>query len=223
LVGGLYLIQLPLLLLGLAYLFTNQRKTFWLLLTWLLLAPIPAGFTKATPHALRSLPMLVPLAIISAAGLSQLIAKNKKVLTILFSLLLVFELVRYLSVYHFNYPRLYSDHWQYGYQEMVNFVADRQDQYDHIYITRQLGRPSIYYWFYTQTDPRQVQAVNHQVKKDQAEYLEFDKFIFESPPTPTPSHSLLILAPADQPPSSSVLLKEIRNLSGQPAFSIYEV
>ncbi|MBU3901706.1 glycosyltransferase family 39 protein [Patescibacteria group bacterium] len=170
-VGGLYLIQLPFLLYGLLQSLKKRTKTDLMLLAWLFLAPIPAALTLASPHALRSLPMLIPLTIFTAKG----VIRFKKI----FLIILLIEASRYLYLYHQVYPNQWSSQWQYGYQEMVQYVDANQDKYNQIYITRQLGRPSIYYWFYTKTDPRLVQALNSSVPKDQGEYLEFGKIKFQ--------------------------------------------
>ena len=209
-VGGLFLIQLPLILFGL--------RRHWPLLTWLLLAPIPAALTVATPHALRSLAMLIPLTIFSAYGLMKL---PKKYLALI-SFILAFEFSRYLVSYYKTYPKIYSSQWQYGYAQMLGVVKERQDQYQQIFITRELGRPSMYYWFYMQTDPRQVQAVNDQVKKDQGEYLEFGKIRFGPAPAQLPANSLVVLGPSDALQDKAKLIEEIYDLSGKLAFRIYE-
>ena len=170
-VGGLYLIQLPFLIYGFLLALKKRQPQDLVLLAWLLLAPIPAALTLATPHALRSLPLLIPLTILTAKGLIRF----KKI----FLIILIIEVSRYLYLYHQIYPYQWSAQWQYGYQEMVQYVSANQVKYDQVYITRNLGRPSIYYWFYTQTDPRLVQALNNSVPKDQGEYLEFGKIKFQ--------------------------------------------
>lgn len=227
LVGSLYLIQLPLLFWGILLAFKRKDQQLWPLIIWLLLAPVPAALTKATPHALRSLPMLIPLTIISAYALIQLIKEAKKSLVmvmilIVFSLGLLFEHSRYLFIYYRDYPRLYSQHWQYGYQQMVNYVAQNQDSYDQIYITRQHGRPSIYYWFYTQADPRLVQALNNQIPKDQGEYLQFNQISFGLPDSDKLMPNSLIVTSGQTPSSQARLLKEIKALDNQVVFSIYQ-
>lgn len=170
-VGGLYLIQLPFLLYGLLLSLKKRTKMDLLLLAWLFLAPIPAALTLASPHALRSLAMLIPLTIFTAKG----IIRFKKI----FLIILLIEASRYLYLYHQVYPYQWSSQWQSGYREMVQYVDANQDKYNQIYITRALGRPSVYYWFYTKTDPRLVQALNNSVPKDQGEYLEFGKIKFQ--------------------------------------------
>lgn len=170
-VGYLYLIQLPFLLYGLLKSLKNPTKTDLLLLVWLFLAPVPAALTLASPHGLRSLSLLIPLTIFTAKGL----VRFKKI----FLIILLLEVCRYLYIYHQAYPYKWASQWQSGYQEMIQTVSSKQDNYDQVYITRALGRPSIYYWFYTQTDPRSVQALNDSVAKDQGEYLEFGKIKFQ--------------------------------------------
>ena len=170
-VGGLYLIEAPFLLYGLLQSLKKRTKTDLMLLAWLFLAPIPAALTLASPHALRSLAMLIPLTIFTARGL----VRFRKI----FFIILILEFSRYLYLYHQVYPNQWASQWQSGYREMVQYVDANKDKYNQIYITRSLGRPSIYYWFYTKTDPRLVQAVNNSVPKDQGEYLEFGKIKFQ--------------------------------------------
>ena len=136
--------------------------------------------------------------------------------------ILALEFGSYLVSYYRDYPKSYSNQWQYGYKSMIAVVKSRQDQYEQVFITRKLGRPSMYYWFYTQTDPRLVQALNHQVAKDQGEYLEFGKLKFGPPPGDLPVNSLVVLGPGEALPETGKLIDEIYDLGGQLAFRIYE-
>jgi hypothetical protein len=63
---------------------------------------------------------------------------------------------------------------------MVSEVATFQAQNPEVpvYITREQGRPAMYYWFFTTTDPRLVQAAASSAKKDQGEFLEFGTISF---------------------------------------------
>jgi len=161
--------------------------------------------------------MIIPLTIFSAYGLVKL----KRFWPVI-GAILALEFGHYLVSYYRDYPKTYSHQWQYGYAQMVSVVKQRQDQYQQIFITRELGRPSMYYWFYAQTDPRTVQAANDIVKKDQGEYLEFGKIRFGLPPAEVPSNSLLVLGPSDALPDKARLIEEIYDLSGKLSFRIYE-
>jgi hypothetical protein len=79
--------------------------------------------------------------------------------------------------YSVVYPQLYASQWQDGYQQMVEAVNGEQlNQIDKVFITREQGRPAMYYWFYSKTDPRLVQAA--EVPQDQGEFLQFENISF---------------------------------------------
>jgi hypothetical protein len=65
---------------------------------------------------------------------------------------------------------------------MINKLIKIENNYEQIYITREQGRPAMYYFFYSQTDPSLVQTSNNSVKKDQGEFLEFQKLKFIDKP-----------------------------------------
>lgn len=215
-VGSFYLIQLPLIIWGLIQ--AKKQKNTLPLIIWLFLAPIPAALTKATPHALRSLSLIIPLTYFSALGMHKL----KKPLIIGVSLILLLETSRYMYHYHQIYSAQHSSHWQYGYQPMVEYVNKNQDKYDQIFITRDYGRPSIYYWFYSQTDPAKVQAQAQTATKDQGEFLEFDQIQFGSPPSQIPANCLIVTSANAPIINSASQLKEIYDLNHQLVFRIYE-
>ncbi|EKE14520.1 MAG: glycosyl transferase family 39, partial [uncultured bacterium] len=68
-VGELYLFELPFLIYGLFKVAKLKSKTSLLLLGWLLIAPVPAGMAKETPHMLRTASALPVWQIFTAAGL----------------------------------------------------------------------------------------------------------------------------------------------------------
>ena len=218
--GQLYLIFLPLIILGGWHLFRTSRPAFNWLLMWLVLSPVPAALTKATPHALRSLPLVLPLVILAAAGFVYLMDK-KRLIALVVTLILLFEFGRFWYSYQYQYPLIYSSQWQYGYQELMTFINDHEGDYDRIYVTRELGRPSIYYWFYSKTDPSLVQAANSNVPKDQGEYLAFDKLIFGQPPF-QPEPKSLVVSPLPLNNYGNLVLT-VNDLSNQPVFYAYEI
>jgi 4-amino-4-deoxy-L-arabinose transferase-like glycosyltransferase len=219
-VGGLYMIQFPLLLFGLFWLVSSKKSLFLPIILWLILAPVPSALTKTTPHALRSLSLVIPLSIISAYGLSKLL--KQKWLTFFCLLVLLFEFSRYQYIYHLDYPKLHQSQWQYGYQELIESIEIVKTDYQNIYLTRELGRPSIYYWFYTKTNPTLVQATESTVKKDQGEFLEFDNLKFGLPQNNQYSlNSLIIAGPTDQVPFNNPQ-KIIYNLNHEPVFYLYQ-
>lgn len=173
--------------------FALDKKLF--ILTWLVVGVLPAAISQPVPHALRILPTAPAFITLLVVGLweiyefltHQLFCFNEKLRNFRKHLLILGLLVIYLLAFSSFYrhllnvyPKLYAHDWQVGYQEMINQVTvlAKENQILPIYITREQGRPAMYYWFYTQTDPSEVQAANALVKKDQGEYLEFKNLKF---------------------------------------------
>jgi len=226
--GLLYLIEAPFLLAGIYFAFRKKEQALIPVFIWLFLAAVPAGMTKAVPHALRFLTAVPTLQIIIAYGIVNfgLFIKKKMNCSYVFPLILgsiyLFFISQYLHFYHQHYPEIYSQHWQYGYKEMINFVLENQDKYDKVYIGREQGRPSIYYFFYGQIDPKIVQLENKIALKDKGEFLEFGKIKFYLPePEQIKEKSLIIIGGTGE--FKGRLIKEINFLDYKPAFKIYEI
>ena len=104
---------------------------------------------------------------------------------------------------------------------MINFVLDNQGKYDKIYISRNQGRPSIYYFFYGQIDPKRVQEQNKTVPKDQGEHLEFGNIEFALPSKERAEERGLVVAGGKEN-FEGKLIKQIYFLDGKIAFKVYE-
>lgn len=162
--GQLYLVSVPFVFAGLLSLLRNLRKSSSkLILFWLLVAPIPAALTFQSPHALRSLNMVVPWAVITAMGIYD-IAFNKKGVAFMKSLaifittiLFVWDLGRYL----FNYYRLtvpnYPFSSQYTFNNLVPWTESVKDNYDCVYVTDRYDQPYILFLFFSKYDPAKFQ------------------------------------------------------------------
>jgi len=231
LIGQLYWVQLPLILLGLFYLFRNKTWNMGFIVGWLLLSPVAAGVTKATPHALRALPMVIAFSALAAFGLGSLLMNIrslpfKKTVNreISFAVLLLglgltlFETTRFYDYYQHFYPKKTSQLWQYGYGEMVDYIEGNKESYDQVIVTRDQGRPAMYYWFYTKEDPRKVQEWDKLSPKDQGEYLQFENIYFGIEPNEKGKRLIVTTAPSE----TGRLLKTIPALDGSEAFLIYE-
>jgi hypothetical protein len=194
--GLFYPFEIIFMLVGFWYVmknFTKEKKAF--LLLWVLIGVLPAAISRPVPHALRILPMAPSLLLLVVFGLWQsyrfitedfpcLFYKLKNFRkNVLFIGLITLYIISFSSFYRhllFVYPQRFAGEWQTGYQEMIEKVVALQKGNPElpVYITRGQGRPAMYYWFYTKTDPKEVQKVNDLVKKDQGEYLEFENIKF---------------------------------------------
>ena len=182
--GTFYHLEAIFLILGFYALFSRNLKNKWFLLWWLGAGILPAALTKTTPHALRILPTLPVWIILISLGIQEsleLLKKYKVVLVPLILLIYLIELTMFWKFYSQIYPALYANEWQFGYKEKIlEIEAQRLENSNQILtVSREKGRPAMYYWFYTQTDPRDVQAEDSTAKKDQGEFLEFKNLRFE--------------------------------------------
>jgi len=224
LVGQLYWIYAPLILLGLYFYIRKKEKNLTPILTFTLLAPIPAALTTGTPHALRTLPMVLGLVVLAAYGFINIwekIEKKKnlnKFLATFFSLILLFHLTQFWHYYWHTYRNKYAGQWQYGYQELMHYVGQVRLNYDAVLMTRDYGRPAMYYWFYNQIDPELVQKWNSIYPKDQGEYLQFENIYFGI--NPNIMGKRLQIETKEMLDAS--LIKTVNNLDGKPVFYIYE-
>ena len=181
--GTFYHLEVAFILLGIYALFNKKFKYRGLLIWWLAVGIFPAALTKTTPHALRILPTLPIWMILIGLGIEQFLKifkKHQRLLAIGITLVYLGEVTMFWRFYSQVYPQLYGSEWQSGYPELINQIEQESlaNPDKTIYVSRQMGRPAMYYWFYTQVDPRDVQAVNDIVEKDQGEFLEFKNIKF---------------------------------------------
>ncbi len=226
--GALYPWEVITLTIGLigGYQYFKAKRFYWLLVALTLISPVAAMLTTATPHALRALPLAVWLAWWSGLGVIELLnllstawsyltrkLHNLRRLGQLVPwLLAVFCLMNWVFLWVFF--RYHSSietakEWQYGYQQLVEAVNHYQQPGETVYISRHLGRPAMYFFFYNQTDPRAVQASAQHVPKDQGEFLEFGNWRFTDEVT-TNSADLIEAKPNN--PSSGLNLYAMPNV-----------
>ncbi len=187
--GLFYHLDLVLLSFGLVYLLKHHRSVLQLLGSWILISLLPASIATGAPHALRILignPAWITFATLGVYYIF-LILNQLKINQIVIKLLLFgffglycLEIIWFWRFYTAIYPKLTAQHWQYGYEEMVVAVEKLRSENPQlpIYITREQGRPAMYYWFYTQTDPRLVQLAAPTAVKDQGEFLQWQNISF---------------------------------------------
>ena len=172
--GMLYLFQLPLVLIGIYYLLKTKTREYLFLIVWLLISPIPSSPSNSSPHALRSLTMIIPLTIISAYALFKLFNMVKiKVIFFIFSILIfTFSLFSYIHNYYTHYQRDFANWWQYGYLQAARRTQEVSNKYSKINISSDIEQAYIFWLFATKYDPKkyQLEGSNH----------HFDKYYFNA-------------------------------------------
>lgn len=172
--GMLYLYQLPLILYGIYLLIKNIGKETAFLLGWLMIAPLPASFGDAVPHAVRSLSLVIPLQIISALALLNILKtiKFKKIFALILVFIVFFSLISYLHNHYAHYSKDHAGWWQYGYLQAANDTEALKNQYEKIVVDRSVEQGYIFWLFATKYDPGTYQKEG---TKD-----HFDKYYFGS-------------------------------------------
>lgn len=184
--GQFYLIQVLFLIFGLTLLIKYDSKLKYLILIWILTAPLASSVTYQTPNAIRSLSLVVPLTLILAfgfVGMLRLIKIRRIKLTagVLLLVILSFEFVRYLESYYILYPKRYPLAWEYGFPEMIDKLKNYENSVNKIIITDRYDQPYILMLFYKQYDPVKYQPQAVLSERDKFNYgtvRNFDKYQF---------------------------------------------
>lgn len=224
-VGELYIWDLPFFIAGIFLLAKRKEGKWWFVFLWLIAGIIPAATARETPHALRILTTLPTFHILIAYGFvtSAFFAKERikqwrTVVTVTLVILLV-NCLYYLHGYYTTYPYLYSGEWQAPYKESVAYVASVKDTYDQINITRKLGRPYMYYLFYTKEDPR-IFRQTAIIARDPFGFVDvkgYDKYRFADDvfTIPTDSKKVLYVTQPGEVPETATIQKQFPLLNGQ--------
>ena len=232
-VGQMYIWDLPFFVGGILMLFRKKTGFWWIIPSWILIGILPAATARETPHALRIETILPTFQVLTAYGFSQFLLYMRsykkwfKPVAIVLGLLLFANFFYFFRNYNVHYPYTFSGEWQYGYKDSIEYVKSVQDKYDNIYITSDMGRPYIYYLFYTKTDPR-IFRKDSIVRRDTFGFLtvaRFGKYHFLNSGTKInnrkDSKNLFIQTPNNVPEKAS--RKKIFNiLNGNATLVAYE-
>ena len=229
--GQMYVWEIPFLAVGLLFLIRKRESHWWIVPLWFLLGIIPAGTARETPHALRTEAILPTLQIIVAIGVvtfftSGFYKKRKNVLKFAINIIvfgfLLLNVLNFHHIYYSFYPKLYSGEWQYGYKESIAFVSDNIAAYDEAQITDNLGRPYIYYLFYTQTHPEDFRKTA-KISRDPFGFVkveQFGKYRFIRKKHEPSKKTLYIDTPGDVP-DNALQLKNFNLLNGAVTLQAY--
>lgn len=227
-IGQLYLIELPILIIGFLYLSTlpSTRILFHLTLALLLISPIASSLTFQAPSALRSLPLVIPLSILIGAGLYRLFlisASHFPHNLFIISIIYIYSIFYFVDAYFIHAPQRYPYAWNTGFSDLMPFIDTQKSKFDNIYFTSTYDQPYILYLFYNRYSPSLIQSQIQLTAPDKYGFSTVDKIdnIYfktinwdEIPP-----HSLVITGTENVPSLPNLV---INFPDGQIAFKIYE-
>lgn len=231
--GQMYMVDALFIALGL-YFIAKRPKGFEIILWWLIIAPAAAAITFQSPHALRSANMAVPLVVISAFGMKKLIDLIHRIdgaiiritCYILLITLISWSLSRYLLMYYGHMIKEYPFSSQYGVEELVAFVKDREEE--KVIVTDRYDQPYILFLFYLKYPPAKFQSEHTLTERDVYGFStvrSFGKYEFRSikydEDRPLYPNSLLVGTDGEIPDEANII-KEIQFPNVSPAFQIVQ-
>lgn len=153
--GILYIISLPLILIGMIRI---NKRDYWFIFFWLLLSPAASALATDSPNASRSLIMLPTWQIFEAFGLLYLLKLKKSywvnLLKIVIIFLLCINFVYFAHQYFVHTKSEYGSYWQYGYKEAIEGVKQYANTPKKIIFSKEYEQPYIFYLFYNAYNPK---------------------------------------------------------------------
>lgn len=224
-VGEMYLFDLPFFVAGFFLIFRKKEGKWYLLPIWLILGIIPAATARETPHALRIETTIPIFQMLSAYGFVLFLNKfSKNRYLVGFSLFfLIINVTYFLHGYIAHYPKEFSGEWQYGYKESINYVQRVKANYNQLNITEELGRPYIYYLFYTKYDPKKFRRTAI-VSRDPFGFVDvegFDKYKFAKDVNIIKSNNALYINTPGNIPKSAQIKETFFLLNSNPSLVAY--
>lgn len=164
------------LIFGLCVLVKDIRKNWArMILLLLLITPIPAALTKDPFATQRALPMLLPLIILIALGVDQILQKIKYRYSLpLFVGVIGFSLLMLWRSYFVFLPKERAKVWGYGFGELAQYIRDHPEK--KFLIDQERIKPAyIELAFFVQLDPKILQSVvDPSIKQNYYSNIKFD-------------------------------------------------
>lgn len=182
--GNLYVFDALLLFAGISGMFYFREKRTFLILIWLVLAPIPCSITLDAPNSTRLFSLMPLFTLVAAYGaytLMNVLRRNTigKVMMVFLTFLFFVNVMFFINIYfvHFKYHR--ENFWRYGYKEMVEVSNKYPDK--KIVMQGLYDFPYIYYLFYNKYDPAifQKEATYYPISEDGFRFVKsFGRYRF---------------------------------------------
>lgn len=171
--GEVYAAEAILIMIGLLTFWPKDKRTILFLLSWIILAPIPAAIVNL-PHALRSAFMLPPLIMLSSLGLAALLGGRNKIVLIAIGLFFIIQFIFFLQKLYFLAPAEYGDFWSYPAKLAAEVANENKGKYNYIILSDKIDNIEFAYPVYANIYPSTVIAQNQ--KKSLLANLTFKKF-----------------------------------------------
>ncbi len=137
--GEYHLFELPLFFLGFFYVWTKKKRLRYLLLSWLLIGPLPGGLSSGS-YIYRSVMMLPVPIMFSAYGLGVVLDRVSryqgvvKLVTKVGTVVIIAVYISsYLFTYFFDYPVYASEWWSKEQNDAIRYGVAHQYAYSYVF------------------------------------------------------------------------------------------
>lgn len=158
--GLLYMVELPLLLLGIYTAFRSKNKAAIFMTLFLLAATLPDSVTS-DGHYTRFFISIPAWPILISLGILRFFELRRGTFVVLgvAGLLYIVEVFSFGFEYATYFPYRYSAFSHYGYKELVSDIVAHKNAYDKIIVSSSVhdAKQYIFYLFYTKYDPESFQ------------------------------------------------------------------
>jgi 4-amino-4-deoxy-L-arabinose transferase-like glycosyltransferase len=234
--GQLYMLEILTLLTG-VFVVLKSPRSWAIIIFWLIIAPTAAALTFQSPHSLRSHNMIIPLTIISSAGILHIYnslqsLKVRHMFRTMITAVLVVAIavcvLRYLHMYYMHMSKEYPYSSQYAVYELVNYLNTKQGDFDKIVVTTAYDQPYILFLFYNKFPPALFQDDHELTDRDIYGFStvpSFSNYVFKPVNYDTDrleyKNSLIIGTP-DEIPDGTNVVKDIYGSNGYLYFKVVE-
>ncbi len=181
--GMLFYIDMLALGFGLFYLFSNIKdKKFKLLLCFLLISPIPASLTSdGAGHGARLITFSIYVLILVGIGWDAFLTKissykysNLYFFSVAGIWILLF--IFYLHNYFIHFPINAANMFGFGYKQATQKIMEVDKNYKKVELTEVKDPPILYFIFWANIPPKQIQEYGTQFSNDIIKNQPMDKY-----------------------------------------------
>ncbi len=182
--GLFYLLDFPLMIIGLYTYMKARTKTLSLVATWFVAVIAVSALTRESPHATRSFFLLFPLIVLTSQGTHTLFLFLKNIQTPLYRtafFMMVFlafgmNILYYLMSYYLRFPIAYAKSWRAADASVSRYIDENEKHYERIIIDRASGFIYSSLLFYTAFPPDEFQQTVKRLPDDSEGFSEVSSF-----------------------------------------------
>jgi 4-amino-4-deoxy-L-arabinose transferase-like glycosyltransferase len=216
--------------LGLARLQSSIKSRHWhFFVFWTIVSPVVPALTLGGLNITRNLVTIIPYTIIIAVGVKEIL-KSKIVLRLPWLILTLASLYFSFMIYLVHYPLVTAASYQ-GYKPIAQYLKSHDQNAPQVQVdvlfgnnVTYVGVPYLYLGYYNQWDPKVIQQLQSGSAGPFVSKYVFSQIDWNN--VNIKKNNLYVVS-VGNPPVASVLpkielVKEVIDVSGMPAFTIWQ-